>query len=298
VNPDVDARMVAYRDRAEAALERWLPAATTHPARLHTAIRYSVLGGGKRVRPLLAYAAAEWLGLEPARVDGIAVAIELVHAYSLVHDDLPAMDDDDLRRGRPTTHIAFDEATAILVGDALQAQAYGVLAADHALGATPAARRELVRDLAHASVSSGMAGGQALDMGADGALETPDQVEAMYGMKTGRLLEAAVLMPVRLLAGDATAELAAARRYGRAVGLAFQVADDIIEIESPPEVTGKTAGSDARNGKRTLAALLGVDVARRRLEQLRAEALGALDGAGARADALRWLCESLSRRDR
>jgi farnesyl diphosphate synthase len=292
-------RVSAWRDRAEVALERWLPPAATHPARLHAAIRYAVLGGGKRVRPLLAYASGEWLGLPAARVDAIAVAIELVHAYSLVHDDLPAMDDDDLRRGRATTHIAFDEATALLVGDALQAHAYHVLATDATLVASASVRRELVLDLARASGSGGMAGGQALDMAAPAAATaTPAEVEALYGMKTGRLLEAAVLMPVRLAAdGDARVATIAAR-YGRAVGLAFQVADDLIELEVPAEVTGKTAGSDERNGKRTLASLVGAGEARRRLEVLQAEALDALAGVGESAEALRWLCRELSRRDR
>lgn len=291
-------RIAAYRERVDLALERWLPPAATHPERFHTAIRYSVLGGGKRVRPLLAYATAEWLGLAPQRVDGISVAIELIHAYSLVHDDLPAMADDDLRRGRATTHIAFDEATAILVGDALQAHAYYVLAADAGLAAAAEIRRRLLVDLAEASGSEGMAGGQAMAMAASEGSITPAGVEDLYARKTGRLLRAAVVMPCRLRPDLGAAHVEAADRFGRAVGLAFQVAEDLLDIESAAAITGKPRGSDARTHKVTLPALLGVEATRRRLDALRAEGVAALSGCGAEADGLRWICDWAVSRDR
>ena len=284
-----------FRARADAALERWLPAPSTHPERLHTAIRYAVMGGGKRLRPLLAYASALWLGVAPERVDGIAAALEIVHAYSLVHDDLPALDNDELRRGRPTTHVAFDVATAILVGDALQAHAYLILATDDALGVPEQARRALVLDLAAASGSAGMAGGQAMDMEASGQAVDPDRAAAICWLKTGRLLEAAVLMPCRLRPDPGPGWLEAARRFARAYGLAFQLVDDLLDIEMPAAVSGKSQGSDRRNRKTTLAALLGPQAARRRLEALRAEASGALAPWGAQAGFLRWLCETTLR---
>ncbi len=287
-----------YRARIESALDRCLPPGSTHPERFHTAMRYAVLGGGKRLRPLLVYATGEWLGVPASRLDAIAVAIEIVHAYSLVHDDLPAMDDDDLRRGRPTTHIAFDEATAILVGDALQALAYGVLALDAPMAATPAVRCRLVLDLAQASGSEGMSGGQAMDMEATGAQVSAAYIEELYARKTGRLLRAAVIMPCRLHDGLGEARLEAADRFACALGLAFQIADDILDIESPPEVSGKPQGSDIRNRKATLAELLGMRASRQRLAALREEALAALAGAGDSAAGLRWLCDSITVRDR
>ncbi len=278
-----------FRRRVDMALDRWLPPAGTHPARLHAAIRYAVMGGGKRLRPLLTYASAQWLGVPPERVDAIAVALEMVHAYSLVHDDLPALDDDDLRRGRPATHRAFDEATAILVGDALQVHAYLVLARDGALDLPAAARCQLVLDLAAASGSAGLAGGQALDMEATGTLASAEQMEAISGLKTACLLEAAVVMPCRLQPGLESRQLDAARRFGRACGLAFQLADDLLDIEVPVALSGKPQGSDRRNGKPTLAALLGPATARQRLAGLQGEALDALAAWGSEADFLRWL---------
>lgn len=295
---DFARRAESYRERVETTLDRCLPPASTHPARFNTAMRYAVLGGGKRLRPLLAYATGEWLGLPAARLDAIAAAVELVHAYSLVHDDLPAMDDDDLRRGRAATHIAFDEATAILVGDALQAQAYSVLALDAAMAAPARVRCRLIRDLAHASGSEGMTGGQAMDMYATAAPVSVAHLEDLYARKTGWLLRAAVIMPTRLFDGLAEADLDAADSFGRAVGLAFQIADDILDVHSPAAVTGKPQASDRRNGKATLHELLGVEACRQRLAGLKAEALAALAGYGPTADGLRSLCDWITRRDR
>jgi farnesyl diphosphate synthase len=290
-------RIESYRQRIELALERTLAPATTHPARFHSAMRYAVLGGGKRLRPLLVYATAEWLGLEPTRVDPLAVALELVHAYSLVHDDLPAMDDDHLRRGRATVHIAFDEATAILVGDALQALAYDVLARDSGLRTTPDIQVRLVRDLAAAGGSEGMVGGQALDVAATGRSLSPAEFDDMAARKTGRLLHAAVIMPCRLRPDLDARTLTAAEGFGRAVGLAFQVADDLLDIEGTAAVIGKPQGSDARHRKPTLPALVGVEGARRRLVELHAEALAAIAASGAQADSLRWICDTVVSRN-
>lgn len=291
-------RADGYRARIEATLDRYLPPASTHPARFNTAMRYAVLGGGKRLRPLLTYATGEWLGLPAARLDAIAAAIEIVHAYSLVHDDLPAMDDDDLRRGRAATHVAFDEATAILVGDALQAQAYSVLALDAAMAVPARVRCRLVLDLARASGSEGMTGGQAMDIYATAVPVSVGHLEDLYARKTGWLLRAAVMMPSRLVDGLAEADLDAADRFGRALGLAFQIADDILDVHSPATVTGKPQGSDRRNSKATLHELLGVKACRERVAGLRSEAHSALAGYGPGADGLRSVCDWITQRDR
>lgn len=295
---DVPAAIVHDRSRIEALLERCLAPSTTHPARFHTAIRYAVLGGGKRLRPLLAYATGRWLGVPAERIDSVAVAIELVHAYSLAHDDLPAMDDDDLRRGRITTHLAFDEATAILVGDALQALAYEVLANDSQATAAPEIHRRLIRDLAEASGSAGMAGGQALDMAATGTRPTVAEIEDICSRKTGRLLHAAVLMPCRLRPDLDPLLFAGIDGFGHMLGLAFQFADDLLDIEVSTVVSGKPQGSDRRNRKTTLPALLGIDEARRRLGEVHRAACAALDALGPGTDSLRWICDWVVRRDR
>jgi farnesyl diphosphate synthase len=291
-------RIPVYRDRAERCLERWLPSAETHPPRLHAAIRYSVLGGGKRIRPLLSYAMGELLGLAPEAIDPVAVAVELVHAYSLVHDDLPAMDDDDLRRGRPTTHVAFDEATAILVGDALQAHAYWVLATDPVYEENPRIRCALVVDLAEASGSEGMAGGQAMDMAAEGRAVSAAELEDLYARKTGCLIRAAVIMPCRCRPDLPAADFAAIDRFSRSIGLAFQVADDLLDVEGATEVIGKTQGSDIKNNKSTYPALFGLNATRERADKLYRDAMSELDRFGQLADPLRWLCDYIIRRDR
>ncbi len=291
------ARAGAYQSRVESAMERWLPNADTIPTRLHEAMRYAVLGGGKRVRPLLIYATGETLGIAPERLDPAAAAIEMIHAYSLIHDDLPAMDDDDLRRGRPTCHRAFDEATAILAGDALQALALEVLACDPAIGVTPTQRAEMLTILARASGSRGMAGGQAIDLEAERTTQSLADLEAMHALKTGALMSAGILLALQTGGDRPEAERSALTRFGKAIGLAFQVRDDILDVEGATEVLGKPQGSDARHEKSTFPALLGLDGAKSRVAELKAEALAALEVFGDAAEPLRWMTAYIVDRD-
>jgi geranylgeranyl pyrophosphate synthase len=252
-----------------------LPPADHHPSRLHQALRYSVLGAGKRIRPALVYATAACLQTDPAQVDGAACAVEFIHAYSLVHDDLPAMDDDDLRRGRPTCHKAFDEATAILVGDSLQVLAFEVLSSGPGLPSDPALRLRLVQLLAQASGTYGMAGGQALDLAATGQQITLEEVEAVHHRKTGALIRASILMAATCAAADATT-LDALGRFGADLGLAFQIQDDLLDVEGDPQLLGKATGADHALQKCTYPAVAGVKRARERMHQLHQSALDAL----------------------
>lgn len=265
-----------WRARTEASLDACLPDPAQAPQRLHAAMRHAATGGGKRMRPLLAYAAGHLLGADEALLDAPAVAVELVHAYSLVHDDLPAMDDDDLRRGQPTVHVAFDEATAILAGDALQTRAFEVIAAARA----PAELRVAWLDaLARASGAAGMCGGQALDIDATGRQQDLQQLQAMHALKTGALIRAAVRMGA--LAGDADdATLSRLDDFAAALGLAFQIRDDILDIEADSSTLGKTAGKDVAQNKSTFPALLGLDGARQRLDELGARMQQLLQGHG------------------
>jgi len=280
--------MRAQGARAEAALDAALPSTDTIPHTLHEAMRYAVLGGGKRVRPLLVHAAGEMAGATPEACDAAACAVEMIHAYSLVHDDMPCMDDDDLRRGRPTVHKAYDEATALLVGDALQTQAFIVLAQTPALSTE--ARLKLVAELALASGSVGMCGGQAIDLQHVGQAMTREALEGMHRMKTGALLRASVRMGALCGSIDA-AGLAAIDQYAAAVGLAFQVVDDILDVTADTATLGKTAGKDAANDKPTYVSLLGLDAARALASQLRTDAHEALAGFGARAGRLAELAD-------
>ncbi|MFJ4288911.1 polyprenyl synthetase family protein [Cupriavidus sp. NPDC089707] len=274
--------------RTEAALQAALPDANTVPHTLHEAMRYAALSGGKRVRPLLVHAAGEVSRADSAACDAAACAVEMIHAYSLVHDDMPCMDDDDLRRGRPTVHKAYDEATALLVGDALQTQAFIVLAGAEVL--TPAARLKLVAELAQASGSTGMAGGQAIDLQNVGHAMTRDALEAMHRMKTGALLRASVRMGA--LCGEIDANgLAALDKYAAAVGLAFQVVDDILDVTADTATLGKTAGKDAAHDKPTYVSLMGLAAARDLAAALRTEAHAALAGFGSRAARLADLAD-------
>jgi farnesyl diphosphate synthase len=251
----------AFPERSEAVLETLLPPVDRPPLRLHQAMRHAVLGGGKRMRPLLVYATGQMLGASLEALDRPAAAVELMHAYSLVHDDLPAMDDDDLRRGRPTCHIAFDEATAILAGDALQCLAFEVLTeADLAIGT----RLRMLQTLAAASGVRGMAGGQALDLAAVGRRLDISELEAVHRMKTGALIRASVrLGALAANAGDTLFE--ALDEFADALGLAFQIRDDMLDIEGTAESLGKTAGKDARADKPTYPSLLGPEQAQLRL---------------------------------
>jgi geranylgeranyl pyrophosphate synthase len=288
----------ALRNRLERRLAGILPPAEIEPSRLHKAMRYATLGEGKRIRPLLVYATGSAIGIAPESLDAPAAAVELIHAYSLVHDDLPAMDDDDLRRGRPTAHRAFDEATAILAGDALQVLAFDLLANDPMPGIPDAARIEMIRLLARASGTLGMAGGQALDLEFTGRRLEPRQIEDMHALKTGALIRAAVLM-----ACAADPALPAAKRealdcYGRAIGLCFQIVDDLLDVLGDPAVTGKVAGSDALRGKPTYPAIAGVFAARARAAELADAGIAALADFGPEASWLRDFAANLVQRGR
>ncbi|MFI4980874.1 MAG: polyprenyl synthetase family protein [Nevskiales bacterium] len=289
---DFGTRVPAYLDRLAQALDRRLPAAAEDPARLHEAMRYAC-DGGKRLRALLVYAAGEALGVPVDKLDAPACAVELIHAYSLVHDDLPAMDDDDLRRGRPTVHKAYDEAIGILVGDGLQTQAFSVLADEPSLGA--AQRLRMVSILARASGSLGMVGGQAVDIASEGREITLAELQSLHARKTGALILASLQMAAA--AADATPETEQAlETYGRYIGLAFQIQDDVLDETASTETLGKTAGKDQAQHKSTYPSLLGLDGARERATSLFEEArtiVGALPGGAA---PLRWLADFIEGR--
>ena len=286
--------MAATQARVENALARHLPPAESIPARLHDAMRYATLGGGKRVRPLLAFAAGELSGATPEKLEIVACAVELIHAYSLVHDDLPCMDDDVLRRGRPTCHVEFDEPTALLVGDSLQTLAFELLASQP-IG-EPKQQLEIIALLAHASGSRGMAGGQALDLAAVGkALDQPE-LELMHALKTGALIRAAVLLGA--LAGQplSTDERSNLDRFAKRAGLLFQVVDDILDCTASTATLGKTAGKDEAAEKPTYVSLLGLNDARIYADELRSDALDALAIFGERANRLTQLADFICHR--
>jgi farnesyl diphosphate synthase len=287
----------ARQARVEQVLDGLLPPAGLSPARLHSAMRYAALSGGKRVRPLLAYAAGELTAAPEARVDRAAAAVELIHAYSLVHDDLPCMDDDVLRRGRPTCHLAYDEATALLVGDALQSLAFQVLA-EQPLAADAGTQLEMVRTLAVAVGSRGMAGGQAIDLASTGAELTLPELENMHIHKTGELIRAAILLGARCGNRLPPAGIEALDRFSKCAGLAFQVVDDVLDAESDTDTLGKTAGKDARQNKPTYVSTLGLSQARGLAKALRNDALAALDAFGSEAQRLRELIDFIVLRSR
>jgi farnesyl diphosphate synthase len=273
-------RLRRFQQRAERALDARLPPAAQAPARLHEAMRYVTLDGGKRVRASLVYAAGQAVGAPDATLDVPACAVELIHAYSLVHDDLPCMDDDDLRRGKPTCHKAYDEATALLAGDALQSLAFEMLAHDPALTISTAQRLRMLTLLAEAAGSHGMAGGQAIDLASGGKTLTLAQLEDMHLRKTGALIRAAVLFGA-LAREDAAAEkLAALENYSHAIGLAFQITDDILDVEGKAETLGKNPGMDRARGKSTYPQVLGLAEAKARAQVLHAQALESLAPLG------------------
>lgn len=293
---DFARQLAGWQARVNAALEQFLPPIEHQPNRLHEAMRYSVLGPGKRIRPALVYATAAALGTEAALVDGAACAVELIHAYSLVHDDLPVMDDDDLRRGRPTCHKAFDEATAVLVGDSLQALAFEVLARGANLPAEPRVRLQLVELLAHASGTYGMAGGQALDLAATGRQLDIAAVELLHQRKTGALIRSSVMMAAAC-AGPEPGVVAALDRFSSQLGLAFQIQDDLLDIEGDPRLLGKATGADHALAKCTYPAAIGLEAARARMLGLHQGAMDSLRALGTAAAPLRALCDWLVLRD-
>jgi farnesyl diphosphate synthase len=282
--------MVGIQARMEAALSRLLPAADIAPARLHDAMRYAVLGGGKRVRPLLAFAAGQVTQAAEERLEIAAAAVEMIHAYSLVHDDLPCMDDDTLRRGKPTVHVEYDEPTALLVGDALQSLAFQILS-EKKLVEDAAVQVEMLHLLAVAAGSRGMAGGQQIDLESTGKRLDAAELEFMHIHKTGALIRAAVLLGAGCGQPLAPGERAALDRYAKAVGLAFQVVDDVLDAEASTATLGKTAGKDERQGKPTYVAALGATAARELAQALRADAHAALAPLGSRAGRLRSLAD-------
>jgi farnesyl diphosphate synthase len=286
---DFQAWMGGIQGRMEGALARLLPAAHLAPARLHEAMRYATLEGGKRVRPLLVFAAGEVAGAAPERLEVVAAAVEMIHAYSLVHDDLPCMDDDVLRRGKPTVHVEFDEATAMLVGDALQALAFQLLS-EHRLSDDPARQLEMIRTLAVAGGSRGMAGGQQIDLESTGKALTLPELEFMHIHKTGALIRAAVLLGCSC--GKASEdEKQKLDKYAKAIGLAFQVVDDVLDADGSTATLGKTAGKDSKQGKPTYVSVMGIARARQMAEELRVEAHAALAGIGAPARRLGELAD-------
>jgi farnesyl diphosphate synthase len=284
--------MLERQGRVEAALERLLPGVEHAPSQLHSAMRYAVLGGGKRVRALLAYAAGELVGAEPGRVDLAASSVELIHAYSLVHDDLPCMDDDRLRRGKPTVHLEYDEATALLVGDSLHSLAFHVLT-ENALADDATRQLEMAATLAHAAGSRGMAGGQAIDLQSVGKRLTVPELEFMHVHKTGALIRASVQLGAMCSDAPGAVDLELLDRFAKVAGLGFQLVDDVLDAESSTATLGKTAGKDAEDDKPTYVTVLGVDRSRKLASELYDEALAVLEqlpqGGGRLGDIARFI---------
>ena len=281
--------LASCQTRVEKALDARLPKANLLPRKLHQAMRYSTLEGGKRMRPMLTYCTGKVLGLNPEVLDGPACAVEFIHVYSLIHDDLPAMDDDDLRRGKATCHVAFDEATAILAGDALQALAFETLANDPSMEASPEQRIKMITALTKASGSEGMVGGQAIDLESVGKQLTLPELENMHIHKTGALIRASVQLATLAdpnIAPDIANKL---DHYAKCIGLSFQVKDDILDEESDTETLGKTQGKDQNSNKPTYPALLGLKGAKEKAQALHEKAIESLSIFGTEADLLRDL---------
>lgn len=297
-NPSSDFQQWAreHQARIEAALKSLLPAPEVAPKRLHQAMRYAVLGSGKRVRPLLAFAAGEITDAGLERLTIVAASVELIHAYSLVHDDLPCMDDDVLRRGRPTCHVEYGEPTALLAGDALQSLAFQLLA-EYRLADEPQVQMEMIKLLAAASGSRGMAGGQAIDLESVGKNLTLPELELMHIHKTGALIRAAILLGAHCGRGLDPETLARLDHFAKCIGLTFQVVDDVLDAESSTATLGKTAGKDARQNKPTYVSLLGVQGARAMAEELKTEALGSIAALGAQGRRLAELAEFIVARE-
>jgi farnesyl diphosphate synthase len=289
--------MTLCQNRVEQALEARLPSAAILPQRLHEAMRYSTLDGGKRMRPMLMYCTGKALGLELDLLDAPACAVEMIHVYSLIHDDLPAMDDDDLRRGKPTSHVKFDAATAILAGDALQALAFELLARDPSLNVSAEQRLKMITTLAKASGSQGMVGGQAIDLQSVGTQLTLPELENMHIHKTGALIRASVNMAALAKADIDPLVAKKLDHYAKCIGLSFQVKDDILDLESDTATLGKTQGKDQDNDKPTYPALLGLAGAKQKAQELHEQALVSLADFGSEADLLRDLSLYIIQRD-
>jgi geranylgeranyl pyrophosphate synthase len=296
-DPSLPAFMANCQARLEKSLHHWLPDASTLPSSLHEAMRYAVLGGGKRIRPALVYASGRSVGSRPEQLDSAACAIELIHAYSLVHDDLPAMDDDDLRRGKPSCHKAFGEAIAILAGDALQALAFYVLSHDKIPGNVNT-RLQMIDTLALAAGSRGMAGGQTIDLAATGRQLGIAELEDMHIHKTGALIRASVVLG-SLTAAELPADtLENLDHYAKCVGLAFQIRDDILDVEGETNTLGKRSGADQSLEKSTYPMLFGLEGAKQRARELHEEAMESLAGMDESADPLRWISAYAIERNR
>lgn len=293
-----ESRIEHYRQRVEDTLDAVLPAADAVPERLNQSMRYALLGGGKRIRPLLSYATGEMLQLPAELIDIPAVTVEMIHGYSLIHDDLPAMDDDDLRRGKPTTHIAYDEATAIIAGDAIQALAFELLAGHPALVVNDSARLRISRLLAEASGPRGMAGGQAIDMESEGKRIDGDRLSLMFRWKTGALIRAAVEMAGACASDLSEQDFQRLGQFAEAIGLAFQIRDDLLDIEGDSSLIGKPQGSDIERDKATWPNIFGVDESRSKVAQLRQQASDCLAPWGDRAEGLHHLAALIVDRDR
>jgi len=281
--------LLDYQHRVNQALEQWLPSETVNPVELHQAMRYSVLAPGKRVRPVLVYATATALGIDLKSVDGAAAAVEMIHAYSLIHDDLPAMDNDDLRRGRPTCHVKFDEATAILAGDALQALAFYVLSHDSSMTTDSTARLKMVETLSLFSGSRGMAGGQAIDLAAVGKSLNIAELEAMHIHKTGALIRTCIQFAALSADNLSQEKFDALDSYAKAIGLSFQVQDDILDVVGDTDTLGKPQGSDMELNKPTFPSIIGLQASREKADELHDRALKSLSIFGEEADVLRYI---------
>lgn len=289
--------LITSQERVEKALDLRLPANAVLPKRLHDAMRYSSLDGGKRMRPMLTYSVGKALGINSDVLDGPACAVEFIHVYSLIHDDLPAMDDDDLRRGKATSHVQYDEATAILAGDALQTLAFQTLASDDSMQASAETRLKMIVALAKASGSQGMVGGQAIDLESVGKKLTLPELENMHIHKTGALIRVAVQLAT-LSKPDLDPEITTKLdHYAKCIGLSFQVKDDILDEESDTATLGKTQGKDQDNDKPTYPALLGLEGAKEKAQDLHEQAIASLAGFGSEADILRDLSLYIISRD-
>ncbi len=289
-------QMSQWRLHVDTAMENWLPQELTNPINLHQAMRYSVLNGGKRIRPILAYATGESFGASAKNIDVPASAIELIHAYSLIHDDLPAMDDDDLRRGRPTCHIAHGEAMAILAGDALQALAFRILS-HYGDDLSNDQRIDMIKILTLASGSRGMAGGQAIDLDSVGKQITISELENMHIHKTGALIRASINMGALCASRITEAELKILDHYAKCIGLAFQIKDDILDVESDTQILGKTQGADAAKNKPTYPSLIGMTESKKLTKELLEQSLSSLEKLNLQSTRLEQLAHFIIERN-